>query len=452
MGKKRKGRRGNGSSDRPDARVDGQHDAGTDARRTRVPAATAAPPEPTPAPLTASETEAEVQAHPERRTDPEAETAPPALVLASAESASVEHSPAPSAASTDPVLRSFLGGQAPRRSSRPPPPDLDTIEKAARALLEMAVPPPSFPPPPAAPDFPAVAPAVAEVAEEAADTAAAATREDEQEQEQQDEEAGDEEPRDEDEDEDHDEFFARGEAETDEAATDGDSASDSADSLTPTESDAPPPSRGQWHEGTDGESRPSFHVLLARRAIMRQRVGLLVATLVLLLGGIGLDRLWHGKGPTKTAEAAAEDETPRAVAQAVPAVPNPAPTASADPADEEDPAGDQAAGEHPDDKAAVEAANALSHGDAGGAAGTRAQQLRREARALLESGKTREGVAKARAAIEADSSEAEPYILLAAGLQDLGQWAEAKTVFEQCVHRSTKAPSYDCLYFAHAKR
>jgi hypothetical protein len=72
--------------------------------------------------------------------------------------------------------------------------------------------------------------------------------------------------------------------------------------------------------------------------------------------------------------------------------------------------------------------------------------LVRTARVLLESGHVREGVATARSAVEADPVDAEPYILLAAGLQDLGNWSEARAVFRACQKKTRHGAS--CGYFA----
>ena len=74
--------------------------------------------------------------------------------------------------------------------------------------------------------------------------------------------------------------------------------------------------------------------------------------------------------------------------------------------------------------------------------------LIRTARALLEAGHTREGVAAARLAVDANSSDAEPYILLAAGLQDEGRWAEAQGVFSLCKQKTSSGPNATCRYFA----
>ena len=70
------------------------------------------------------------------------------------------------------------------------------------------------------------------------------------------------------------------------------------------------------------------------------------------------------------------------------------------------------------------------------------------ARALLEAGHTGEGVAAARLAVDANPSNAEPYILLAAGLQDEGHWAEAQRVFAVCKQKTSSGPNATCRYFA----
>lgn len=75
-------------------------------------------------------------------------------------------------------------------------------------------------------------------------------------------------------------------------------------------------------------------------------------------------------------------------------------------------------------------------------------ELRREARRLLEAGQIDQGVATARRAIEANPADPECYVLLAAGLQDQGRWAESRDVFSRCVRKSEKGINAECLYFA----
>jgi hypothetical protein len=76
------------------------------------------------------------------------------------------------------------------------------------------------------------------------------------------------------------------------------------------------------------------------------------------------------------------------------------------------------------------------------------RDLRREARQLLEKGSAEEGVRVARRAIMADPNDAEGYILLAAGLQDLGRWQESRDVFAKCVQESGRKANAECVYFA----
>jgi hypothetical protein len=76
------------------------------------------------------------------------------------------------------------------------------------------------------------------------------------------------------------------------------------------------------------------------------------------------------------------------------------------------------------------------------------QRATREARRLLEAGKVQEGVAQARKAIGLNPADSQNYILLAAGLQDLGKWQEAREIFSKCVHQPTGDRNAECVYFA----
>jgi hypothetical protein len=78
----------------------------------------------------------------------------------------------------------------------------------------------------------------------------------------------------------------------------------------------------------------------------------------------------------------------------------------------------------------------------------KARDLRREARRLLEAGNAEEGVQLSRRAIQADPNDPEGYILLAAGLQDLGRWQESRDVFAKCVQESSRKANAECVYFA----
>jgi hypothetical protein len=75
-------------------------------------------------------------------------------------------------------------------------------------------------------------------------------------------------------------------------------------------------------------------------------------------------------------------------------------------------------------------------------------EARREARRLLEAGQIEPGVAAARNAIALNPADPESYVLLAAGLQDMGRWAESREVFSRCIHKSNNTINAECVYFA----
>ena len=77
-------------------------------------------------------------------------------------------------------------------------------------------------------------------------------------------------------------------------------------------------------------------------------------------------------------------------------------------------------------------------------------QMRQEARRLLEAGQIDPGVAAARRAIELNPADPECYVLLAAGLQDQGRWAESREVFSRCVRKSNNGINAECAYFANS--
>ncbi len=77
-----------------------------------------------------------------------------------------------------------------------------------------------------------------------------------------------------------------------------------------------------------------------------------------------------------------------------------------------------------------------------------ASDLLARASKLLSAGRTRDGVDSARAAIAADPLDARAYVLLAAGLEDLGDWAGARAAFVDCRKQATRGPSSTCNYFA----
>jgi hypothetical protein len=70
--------------------------------------------------------------------------------------------------------------------------------------------------------------------------------------------------------------------------------------------------------------------------------------------------------------------------------------------------------------------------------------LTKEAESLLNRGKRKEAMDKAREAIAADPSQAMPYLLLGSALQDSGKWKEGIEAYSECVRNATKGPVNEC--------
>jgi len=200
--------------------------------------------------------------------------------------------------------------------------------------------------------------------------------------------------------------------------------------LAPTSIDCTDPSPLDGHEGPHlGCDDP---MLQARRRRLRRAVASTwCGSVALLLSGLALRQ--HDAFPAhSTAAFAVQPETaartaPLAAPKALveprsQPVPEPLPGASASP--------------RTDDSSSAPTAS----------------ELIRTARALLSAGQIRAGVSVARQAVAANSSNAEPYILLAAGLQDLGDWSGAQSVFATCKQKTHRGPHADCSYFSSLTR
>lgn len=72
-----------------------------------------------------------------------------------------------------------------------------------------------------------------------------------------------------------------------------------------------------------------------------------------------------------------------------------------------------------------------------------------DARRLLAAGKLKEAVTAARAALAAEPTDAETYLLLGAALQDTGRWEESMIVFASCVQNAKRGPLGDCRALSH---
>jgi hypothetical protein len=69
---------------------------------------------------------------------------------------------------------------------------------------------------------------------------------------------------------------------------------------------------------------------------------------------------------------------------------------------------------------------------------------KRMARALIVRGRLKEGIVAAQEVIARDPADADIYLVLGAGLQEAGRWAEAGATFARCARDATKGPVHEC--------
>ncbi|NUQ79478.1 MAG: hypothetical protein HUU21_38710, partial [Polyangiaceae bacterium] len=74
----------------------------------------------------------------------------------------------------------------------------------------------------------------------------------------------------------------------------------------------------------------------------------------------------------------------------------------------------------------------------------RAAALEKETVALLNRGKYKDAIEKAKEAIAADPEQAMPYLYLGSALQDTGKWKDGIEVYSECVRKATKGPVHEC--------
>jgi len=80
-----------------------------------------------------------------------------------------------------------------------------------------------------------------------------------------------------------------------------------------------------------------------------------------------------------------------------------------------------------------------------------AAALRDEALKLLEKAKNPEAMAKASAALEADATDAMPYLVLGSALQDAGRWREAHRAYELCAKSAKHGMVDECRAMLRAR-
>jgi len=182
----------------------------------------------------------------------------------------------------------------------------------------------------------------------------------------------------------------------------------------------------------ESEQRPELGELSrfeARRDMLRRRVALtLCGAVAILILAMSAQR--HG-APSVAREGAATALSSATLTVRVSASPSPSSSAKLSPSPSLNPSSDASPSSTPTPSASAEATALIT-----------------KARSLLRTGHTREGVAAARDALSRAPQEAEPYVLLGAGLQDLGDYKAARQTFAACVQKATQGPSASCRYFA----
>jgi hypothetical protein len=99
----------------------------------------------------------------------------------------------------------------------------------------------------------------------------------------------------------------------------------------------------------------------------------------------------------------------------------------------------------PDDKKADAKPDEAKKDDAKPAASpAEGLALKKEALTLLNRGKRKEAIEKAKEAIAADGTDAETYLYLGSALQDSGKWKEGIEAYCECVRNATKGPVNEC--------
>lgn len=73
-----------------------------------------------------------------------------------------------------------------------------------------------------------------------------------------------------------------------------------------------------------------------------------------------------------------------------------------------------------------------------------AAALKKETLALLNRGKLKDAIPVARRAIEADPTDALPYLYLGSALQETGKWKDGIAAYSECVRHATKGPVNEC--------
>ncbi len=77
--------------------------------------------------------------------------------------------------------------------------------------------------------------------------------------------------------------------------------------------------------------------------------------------------------------------------------------------------------------------------------------LREQALELLKRSRNPEAMNAARAALDADPTDAMPYLMLGSALQETGHWKEAHHTYELCLKSATKGMVDECRAMLHRR-
>ena len=105
----------------------------------------------------------------------------------------------------------------------------------------------------------------------------------------------------------------------------------------------------------------------------------------------------------------------------------------------------------PDDKKPEDAKADDKKDEKPAPSGADADALRKETLSLLNRGREKEAVDKAKELIAADPADANGYLYLGVALQDTGHWKDGVDAYCACVHTATKGPVGDCRPFCPKK-
>ena len=70
--------------------------------------------------------------------------------------------------------------------------------------------------------------------------------------------------------------------------------------------------------------------------------------------------------------------------------------------------------------------------------------MKKEVLSLLNRGRNKDAIEKAKEAIAADPTDATTYLYMGSALQDSGKWKDGIAAYCECVRNATKGPVNEC--------